>query len=200
MTPNVFDAPQLDLLGGQAEPAQTHRLFFALLPDEASRAQFAQVAATLKADQPGLRPRWVTPARYHVTVHFLGDHPMLREDIVQAAARAGDALRAEAFDWTLDYVASFHGREPPCVLRSTEVPEPLQKLWQDLREGLIRAGQGAHLSRAFTPHVTLGYSRGGLLPSTPVGPLHWRVQQLALIHSVVGRGDHVQLRQWQLSG
>jgi 2'-5' RNA ligase len=142
----------------------------------------------------------VTPARYHATVHFLGDHPMLREDIVQAAARAGDTLRAEAFDWALDYVASFHGREPPCVLRSSDVPEPLQKLWQDLREGLIRAGQGAHLSRTFTPHVTLGYSRGGMLPSMPVGPLHWRVRQLALIHSVVGRGDHVQLRQWQLSG
>lgn len=198
MTPNVFDAPQLDLLGGQAEPAQTHRLFFALLPDEATRARFAQVAATLKADQPGLRPRWVTPARYHATVHFLGDHPMLREDIVQAAARAGDALHADAFDWTLDYVASFHGREPPCVLRSTEVPAPLQDLWTRLRDGLIRAGQGAHLSRSFTPHVTLGYSRGGMLAQTPVGPLVWRVDRMALVHSVVGQGDYRLLHTWSL--
>lgn len=199
MTPNVFDSPQLDLLGGQAEPAQTHRLFFALLPDEATRAAFAGVADTLKAGQPGLRLRWVAPARYHATVHFLGDHHMLRDDIVQAATRAGDALQAGAFEWTLDYVASFHGREPPCILRSREVPAPLQQLWSQLREGLIRAGQGAHLSRTFTPHVTLGYSRGGLLAELPVGPLAWRVQQLALVHSVVGQGDYRLLRHWSLA-
>ena len=198
MTPNVFDTPQLDLLGGQAEPAQTHRLFFALLPDEATRAAFARIAETLKASQPSLRARWVTPARYHATVHFLGDHPMLRGDIVQAAARAGDALQASAFDWTLDYVGGFHGREPPCVLRSTEMPAPLQQLWAQLREGLIRAGQGAHLSRSFTPHVTLGYSRGGLLAETPVQPLAWRVNQLALVHSVVGQGDYRLLHSWPL--
>ncbi|MGO4701451.1 2'-5' RNA ligase family protein [Dyella sp. 2RAB6] len=199
MTPNLFDSPQLDLLGGQAEPAQTHRLFFALLPDEATRAEFARVADTLKASQPGLRARWVAPARYHATVHFLGDHPMLRGDIVQAATRAGAALQAGAFDWTLDCIASFHGREPPCVLRSNEVPAPLQQLWVQLREALIRAGQGAHLSRSFTPHVTLGYSRGGLLPELPVGPLAWRVDQLALVHSVVGQGDYRLLHAWPLS-
>jgi len=198
MTPNVFDAPQLDLLGGQAEPAQTHRLFFALMPDEATRSAFARVAETLKATQPSLRARWVAPARYHTTVHFLGDHPMLRDDIAQAAIRAGDALQAPAFDWTIDYVAGFHGREPPCVLRSTEVPPALQQLWGNLREGLIRAGQGAHLSRTFTPHVTLGYSRGGLLPQTPVGPLAWRVDQLALVHNVVGQGDYRLLHTWRL--
>jgi len=199
MTPNVFDTPQLDLLGGQTEPAQTHRLFFALLPDEATCAAFAQVADTLKAGQPGLRARWVAPARYHATVHFLGDHPMLRGDIVQAAARAGDGLQAGAFDWTLDYVASFHGREPPCVLRSSVVPAPLQELWTRLREGLIRAGQGVHLSRTFTPHVTLGYSRGGMLQETPVGPLAWRVERLALVHSVVGQGDYRLLYTWALA-
>lgn len=196
--PHVFDAPQLDLLGGQAEPAQTHRLFFALMPDEATSAAFARAADALKAGHPGLRARWVAPTRYHATMHFLGDYPMLRDDIVRAAKQAGDGLRGAAFDWALDYVATFHGREPPCVLRSTGVPAPLGELWERLREGLIRAGQGAHLSRVFTPHVTLGYSRGGMLPSTPIEPIRWPVTRLALIHSVVGRGDYQTLQAWTL--
>lgn len=199
MTSDIHHVPQLDLLGGQAEPARTHRLFFALMPGDSTRAAFAHAAQALRAEQPGLRARWVAPARYHATVHFLGDHPMLRDDIVRAATKAGDALQAEAFDWVLDYVATFRGREPPCVLRSRTEPEPLRRLWHDLREGLIRAGLGAHVSRAFTPHVTLGYSRGAMLPDTPAGPVAWRVDRLALVHNVVGPSDYQVLRSWPLA-
>jgi 2'-5' RNA ligase len=199
MTSRTIDAPQLDLLGGHAAPAQMHRLFFALMPDEPVRAALARAAEALRAAQPGLRARWVAPARYHATMHFLGDHPMLRDDIVRAAEKAGDALRPEAFDWTLDCVATFRGREPPCVLRSSTEPEPLRRLWQDLREALIRAGLGSHVSRTFTPHVTLGYSRGDMLPETPAGPVAWRVDRLALVHNAVGQGNYRLLRTWPLA-
>lgn len=197
---SLFDTPQLDLLGGHAGPAQVHRLFFALMPDEAARNAIAHAADTLKRTTPGFRARWVAPARYHATVHFLGDHSMLREDIVRAASQAGDALHADAFDWALDSVATFHGREPPCILRSISTPPALQQLWQALRENLIRAGQGQHLSRSFTPHVTLGYSRTGMLPPRPVDPVAWRVERLALIHSTVGQADYETLQSWRLDG
>lgn len=196
--PNVFDPPQLDLLGNSDGPPQIHRLFFALMPDEPTRAAFSRIADALRRESPGFRARWVAPSRYHATVHFLGDHPGLREDIVRAAKQAGDALRAEAFDWTLDNLSTFRGREPPCILRSGDLPGPLAGLWQALRESLIRAGQGAHLSRTFTPHVTLGYSRGGMLAPTPVGPVTWRVEHLALIHSIVGQADYATLQSWTL--
>ncbi|WP_266171853.1 RNA 2',3'-cyclic phosphodiesterase [Dyella subtropica] len=195
------DSPQLDLLGGDhAAPVELHRLFFALMPDDATRAQLQQAAVALKAQQASLRARWIDPARYHATLHFLGDHPMLRQDIVEAAKVAGDALRAVPFDWVLDFAASFHGREPPCVLRGSIVPEPMPQLWQRLREALIRAGQGGHMERTFTPHVTVAYSRGGMLETTPIEPVHWRVDRLALIHSVVGRGEYQTLYSWVLVG
>lgn len=195
--PNVFDPPQLDLLGGPAGPTRVHRLFFALMPDEATRDAFSRIADALRRESPGFRARWVAPSRYHATLHFLGDHPMLREDIARAARQAGDALRAHAFDWTLDNLSTFRGREPPCVLRSDEVPRPLSELWQALREHLIRAGQGGQVSRTFTPHVTLGYSRSDMLPPRPVGPVTWRVEQLALIHSIVGQADYTTLQSWR---
>lgn len=195
------DAQQLDLLGGvSSTPAEIHRLFFALMPDEVTRNSLSRTADALKAEHAALRARWVAPVRYHATVHFLGDHPMLRQDVVQAVKAAGDALEAASFEWSLDLASTFRGREPPLILRGTLVPDALQQLWQNLREKLIRAGQGAQMERTFTPHVTLGYSRGGLLEPTPIEPVRWRVERLALIHSVVGQRDYAVLHRWELVG
>ncbi|KZC34560.1 MULTISPECIES: RNA 2',3'-cyclic phosphodiesterase [Rhodanobacter] len=191
---------QLDLLGGNnAQPAEVHRLFLALLPDAATRAQLAQAAAALRSGQPGLRARWVKPARYHVTLHFLGDHASLRQDVVAAATAAAQRLRTPSFEWVLDQAAGFRGRQPPCILRSASVPAPLQQLWHELRHALLLAGQGRRLEAGFTPHVTLAYSHGVVLDATPVAPLVWPVDRVALLHSVVGQADYHVLAEWPLS-
>lgn len=191
--------PQLDLLGGLArEPAQLHRLFFALLPDASTRQQMQQAAQAVQSSHPEFRARWVDPSRYHATVHFLGDYAGLREDVVDAASKAAGKVGALACEWTLDSAGSFHGRQPPCVLRSASVPGPLQQLWEELRQLLILLGQGRHIERSFTPHVTLAYSRGELLASEPVSPVHWLVDELALVHSVIGQADYEVLARWSL--
>jgi RNA 2',3'-cyclic 3'-phosphodiesterase len=197
--PTPSDQPQLDLLGtADARPAEVHRLFFALLPDAATRARLAQAAQALKASHPGLRARWVSSARYHATLHFLGDHALLRQDVVDAAMAAATELRMAPFEWVLHEAASFRGRQPPCILRSSSVPEPLQQLWRDLRRALVLAGQGRHLARSFTPHVTVAYSRAVLLDVTPIEPVAWLVERVALVHSVVGQQDYQVLAEWSL--
>ena len=148
------DTHQSDLLGGIAS-TEVHRLFFALLPDATTRERLAAVAVGLKAARPGLRARWIHPDRYHATLHFLGDHAALRPSLVDAAVAAADKVSLAPFAWTLDSAASFRGREPPCVLQGAEVSAPLQQLWQMLGKTLVLAGQGAHLERSLTPHVTL---------------------------------------------
>ncbi len=194
-----IDIPQLDLLGdAHAGPVEVHRLFLALIPDESVRIRLAAVTDALKTRCPELRARWVNPARYHATLHFLGDHSMLRPDIVAATKAAAGSIRMAPFGWTLDHAAGFHGRQPPCVLRSSVIPEPLQQLWQDLRRGLLLAGLGGHLERTFTPHVTLAYSRGMLLQPTTIEPVTWQVDQLALVHSMTGRSNHEVLACWPL--
>lgn len=191
--------PQLNLLGGvDAAPAEVHRLFLALLPDDVTRGRLAQAAETLRARHPGLHARWLNPARYHATVHFLGDHSALRQDVVDAAVAAANTLSAVPFEWVLREFASFQGRQPPCVLRGPEVPGPLQQLWEELGRALVLAGQGRHVERSFTPHVTLAYSSGALLPAVPVEPLAWRVGEVALVHSVVGQPGYQVLAKWPL--
>lgn len=192
-------SPQLDLLGGaDLRPAEIHRLFFALMPDAATRVQLAGAAAALKASRPALRARWVKPVRYHATLNFLGDYAGLRPEIVTAAKEAADSVRGTPFAWTLDYATSFRGHQPPCVLRSSAMPEPLQRLWTDLCLALTRAGLGGQTVRSFTPHVTLAYSHGLRLDDTPVQPIVWPAREIVLVHNLVGHGDYRVLARWTL--
>lgn len=179
---------QLDLLGGIADAKPRHRLFLALLPDEATRGAFVRTASSLKSLQAALPARWVEPSRYHATLHFLGDHAALRDDLVAAIRAAVDAVSMAPFVWTLDQAGSFRGHEPPLILLGTATPEPLQQLWQRLQRALVLAGLGKSLERRFTPHVTLAYARDAL-PATAIAPIEWHIDGFALLHSVLGQGD-----------
>lgn len=193
------EARQFDLLGGIAS-TEVHRLFFALVPDEATRERLAAVAGALKASRPGLRARWINPDRYHATLHFLGDHAALRPTLVEGAIAAADKISTTPFTWTLDRATSFRGREPPCVLQGVETCAPMQQLWSVLGKALALAGQHARLERSFTPHVTLAYSHGTMLESTEVESVAWPVTDFVLVHSVVGQGSYQILRRWSLAG
>lgn len=186
---------QPDLLGGHTPP-QVHRLFFALMPGD-TVAQRIEAAGSQVAAGQHLHARMIRSSRYHATLHFLGDHPMLREDIARAAMAAAAKVQVRPFELVLDSASAFHGREPPCVLRCSQVPESLQRLWHDLQQTLSMAGLGRHLSRQFTPHVTFAYSRGRLLEPVPIEPIRWRVEGFSLLHSIVGGGEYRILDAWR---
>jgi 2'-5' RNA ligase len=177
-----------------------HRLFFALAPDAQGRRAINHAAALVQQRHPQLRARWVKPERFHATLNFLGDYPAMPGEVIDNAMAAAARLRAEAFAWTLDYVSSFHGREPPCVLRGVRVPEALPRLWRDLHALLGEAGLPLRVERMFTPHVTLAYARQVLPEPMPVTPIIWQVDHFVLVHSVVGRGNYRILGSWTLPG
>jgi len=96
-------------------------------------------------------------------------------------------------------VASFRGREPPCVARCTTVPALLSALWQDLGMALAQAGLHQRAERQYTPHVTLAYARCELPEPVSVEPIPWHVDRFVLIHNVVGKGHYQILGYWPLS-
>ncbi|WP_266160406.1 2'-5' RNA ligase family protein [Dyella silvatica] len=193
---STSDSPQLDLLGGsQAMPAEIHRLFFALVPDLSVRKRIAGTAKGLP-QRATTGAQWRDPSLYHGTLHFLGDHPMLRQDLVSAAIAAADKVAISPFEWVLDQVVGFRGRQPPCVLCGRVIPEPMQRLWQDLRHALILAGLGRHLEKNFTPHVTLAYIHGEVREPMAIEPVVWPIAGFELIHSVTGRGRYETLAAW----
>jgi 2'-5' RNA ligase len=190
---------QTGLFGSPAAMrAPLHRLFFALLPDAATRHEINHAAAQVQQQHPGLRARWVRPERFHATLNFLGDFSVVPDEVLAKAMAAADGVHSVPFNWTLDYVASFRGREPPCVLRGAEVPQALLALWRSMHAAL--QGTGLHLrsERQFTPHVTLAYARQALPAATPVTPVVWQARRFALVRSLVGQGSYQTVGSWAL--
>lgn len=191
--------PQPGLPGLDEPVVPTHRLFFALVPDDDMLEAVAGVAAGLR-QRHALQARWVDPSRYHVTLAFLGDHVSLRPAMIEAAGRAAARVRVAPFDWQVDQVSSFKGRRPPCVLGSAQTSQPLHTLWEQLRRELGMERLARQIERNFHPHVTLAYSQHALLAAEPVGPLSWPVRRIVLLHSEIGRGSYQELGAWMLPG
>ena len=187
-------------LGGFADAVPTDRLFFALFPDDAAAEAIARLAGDI-GRQHGLRGAALKRERLHVTLHHLGDYAGLPATVVGEAQHAAAHVVATPFDVAFDRVKSFVGRaqKKPCVLLGAEGDTPLQRLRRQLGECLIQAGLGKHVTREFTPHVTLRYERV-LVPEQPVAPIAWTVRELALVHSLLGRTEHRIVRRWTLSG
>jgi 2'-5' RNA ligase len=186
--PSLFSAPHVE----------THRLFFALVPEQAVCHRIQHAANILAEQHPELHARWTRPERFHATLNFLGDFPALPMELVALAKAAADGLHASSFAWTLDYAASFRGREPPCVLRASMVPEPLMSLWENVRNALVQAGVHRRTEPSFTPHVTLAYARRELSQPVPIEPISWQVRHFVLLHNVVGKGSYQLLGDWPL--
>lgn len=90
---------QPSVAAGARTGGEQHRLFFALLPDEATRASISRAAAWLQASY---RPtgRWIAPEEFHVTLRFIAEESRLNEALVERAMLAGKAVRIPTPDWT----------------------------------------------------------------------------------------------------
>jgi len=190
--------PDLAGLGTTAARGDTHRLFFALWPDDAIRARIGDAATQLQA-RHAPRGRWLAPHRYHLTLQFLGDFDALPPDLVDAACAAADTLRLPAFDLPLDRAGSFRGSRV-WWLGCEKIPDGLQELWHDLGLALAKVGIRIKGSHVLTPHVTLLRDATAVLPATPVAPITWPVREFVLIHSQLGsRNAYHSVGRWPLA-
>jgi RNA 2',3'-cyclic 3'-phosphodiesterase len=106
----------------------------------------------LVAQQAGLPAgRAVPPENLHITLAFLGEHPMpVIEDVHYALA----PLAGPEFAYALAGVGLL-GDRPPRVVHAAVRPEPALK---HLRDRVLEAARGTGLSlprERFVPHVTL---------------------------------------------
>jgi len=183
---------------GSVGVSEQHRLFFALLPDETVRDAVSAAAANLQAVHHPTG-RWIAPAEYHVTLRFLGEDSRLNLALVERAMRAAAAVRTDAFDLVFDSASSFPGARPPWVLRCSEPPEPLHRLWSSLDLALSAEGVRSESELDFVPHVTLLRHADKPLPACAIEPIAWRVRDFALMHSQPGRPRrYVELGRWRL--
>lgn len=185
--------------GDAAKPAWRHRLFFALMPDGATRERLSRAAKRLRSEQ-NAHGRWIDPRRYHLTLQFLGDFDGLPHSLVAQARAAAASVRVAPFTLAVDRAGSFGNRSIPWWLGpGAEVPG-LAGLWRELGAALAHAGVPVAGGHDFRPHVTVLRDAGAPLPAAlSVPPIEWRVAAFNLFDSAAAQqGAYTSLGSWPL--
>jgi 2'-5' RNA ligase len=152
------------------------RLFFALWPDEPTRARLA-AAARQWTHQP------VASENLHITLQFLGPCSAEQEACyVQAAAAVG----VESFELQLDYLSGWP-RKRIQWLGTSQPPAALTDLVATLGQALEACGYQPE-KRRFVPHVTLSRKEKKPRTKTDLPAIAWSVSEFVLVESVGGKG------------
>ena len=152
----------------------TARLFIALWPDPAARAELA------RRRDAWSWPRSATPVkseRLHVTLHFLGD--VERDRIADLA----DALSVPFEQFTLEVSQPALWPHGIAVLEPAAAPLELFHLHERLSKAL--AGESLALrARPYRPHVTLARRAGGATVPAAGPALSWHITGYRLMESI----------------
>lgn len=188
---------QLSLMGLEARP--TDRLFFGAFAPSTVAPSIQRVQQEL-ALKYRLHGKPLPPDRLHITLCHLGDYAGLPNDLVQKALAAGADLSGGGVDVSFDTVGSFAGRarNRPVVLRGAEGVAGVIALQERLHVAMRGAGL-AKWAKPYTPHVTLLYDNTEI-PEQAIEPIGWRLNQIILVHSELGKTRHNVLGAWALPG
>jgi 2'-5' RNA ligase len=157
---------------------RTHRLFFALWPNDQLRSRMAAAARSLLE---GKRARAVPADNLHITLAFLGPVQARRLPSVMAAASAIDAA---PFDLTIDRVEAWADADILC-LTPASCPS-LRALVDRLRVNLLEHQLDPD-RKDFRPHVTIGRDWGEKQVEATIGPFAWSADDFVLVESETGR-------------
>lgn len=171
-------------------PRDRHRVFFALWPDDATRAAISRTTRDAVRASGG-RP--IAKERLHLTVAFLGE--LTAAGV--ATARAVPPIAVGAFELTLDALGLWP-ESKVLWLAPSEPSAALAELEARLSDALVERGFRSE-DRVYRPHVTLA-RRARPPAEARVEPVRWAVGELALVESFpVGRGVHYEvLERWPL--
>lgn len=153
------------------------RLFFALWPEDAARAELTAVLTPLLV---GISGRVVNASQWHLTLEFLGTLYVAQRE---CAERAASHVTAAAFDLALTQFGYFH--KPQVVwVGAAASPPALAGLVDDLRGGLRACGLTVD-ERPYVPHMTVlrKVRRKPHLPE--FAGVRWRVNNFVLVRSTI---------------
>jgi 2'-5' RNA ligase len=171
---------------------KNRRLFFALWPTDAVRAQLAAAIESYAA-----LGRAIAARNLHVTVVFLG---AVAEDRVVLVREAAKLTLIGNFMLHLDRM-EFWRRSSLVALTAARTPSQLLTIVDGLRGGLRERGFELRDHDTFRPHVTLVRDVARGPAAAAVTPVQWPVESLALVESKVGQrgSDYTVLDEWPLA-
>jgi len=149
------------------------RLFFALWPDEALRAQLHNASNTITVERPARR---VPHYNLHLTLHFIGNVFFEQMDCLRQQA---SLVRAEAFEFDIDRLGHF-SKPRVAWLGCREIPAALCELHEQLGQRL-RLCDYQPEARHYNPHVTVARKIGAITDSASFTPIAWKVEAFSLV-------------------
>lgn len=157
----------------------TRRLFFALWPADAERAELTRATEPALA---GLRGRIVPAENHHLTLAFLGSVPEGRVEEVRGIGRevARGMPGGSRIDAELERLE--HWRKPEIVVAEADAPPLAVALAQALKDALTTAGFAPDL-KPFRAHVTLARKVSRASPGLRMDSVRWSFDSLALVES-----------------
>ena len=155
----------------------THRLFFALWPDQAMRESVSvAVDGAMRAVRGG-RP--VPLPNLHVTLAFLGSVP--EASLARLRELAREVTPSVAIEMRLDRIEHWRRAEILCAAAS-EMPVGAEKLSGVLKTALMASDFRPDL-KPFRAHVTLARQVRRVPPDLAMPMVTWRFREFALVES-----------------
>jgi RNA 2',3'-cyclic 3'-phosphodiesterase len=149
------------------------RLFFALWPNETTRAQ-------LSALQHGLQGRKTRHANLHMTLAFLGNQP---EPLLSSLEEILKELTVPEITLKIDRLGYF-SRQRIAWAGMNDVPASLLRFHGELNAALEQNGIAFDRRDDFKPHVTLARD-ASVLGTDGFPPFVWHADHVALVQSVM---------------
>lgn len=158
-----------------ARQEESLRLFYALWPDDAVRAEFMRL-------QTGLRGRMTRYENFHITLAFLGQQP---SSVLPTLTNILEHLPKGAMTLTLDR-SGYFTRNRIAWAGMHAPPDALFALHRNLVQSLAREKISFDAQSSFKPHVTLARNASPP-PDMIFTPITWKADQVALVQSDMQR-------------
>ncbi len=183
---------------GEPQPWRD-RLFFAIKPP-AELAPVIQDLAERERRGWALKGRPLSAERLHATLFAFPLRRGAPAELVALLGRVAAEVEAAPFMVGFSQVRSYDGpkRSHAFVLRGEgRETAALTAFQARLHATLVRHGCAPDWPMRFDPHVTLLYDRR-VVGEYAVAPVRWTVQDFVLVHSLVGRTQHIECGRWPL--
>jgi len=178
--------PQIGNQRPEALAAETARVFFALWPEQAVRAQFMQWAKLLHETCDGNISK---PGNLHITLAFLGNVEVSRLDELKLlASRIGGSA------FSLEFSAPGYWRHNRIAWAAPDqTPPVLSDLVQNI-ESSLRAARFKFDERPYAPHLTLLRKARWDPPQCALKSVNWKISEFTLVRSNrMASGSHYEI-------
>lgn len=176
----------LDDHGQYPRAATFKKLFLALWPDPASRAEVEALSSQIAWPA---RSAVYAPQDWHVTLHFLGDVPVTRWPAIEAAADVALPPVTVSLD------VMWQWQRGLLVLGASVKPPELAALHDHLGARLTAAGFALD-AREYRPHLTLARRAEGVLLPDGIRPITLTADRFTLVESTGDRAARYRVKRW----